>query len=107
VLQQLSVAGLVTGRRGVKGGYRLARPPSDIALIDIVQAVGQVSRMSVAHLGSGEHPPILCALNDVLEDASRSILNIMGGKTLGDLLRAASAKDPSARCNHQTRVPHK
>ncbi|MAT73524.1 MAG: transcriptional regulator [Planctomycetaceae bacterium] len=35
LLTTLSQAGLVTGSRGPGGGYSLARPPSDICLLDI------------------------------------------------------------------------
>lgn len=38
-LQALSRAGIVAAGRGVKGGYRLARAPSDISLLDIVLAI--------------------------------------------------------------------
>jgi Rrf2 family protein len=38
-LQVLSRAGIVTADRGVKGGYRLGRPPSKISLLDIVAAI--------------------------------------------------------------------
>jgi Rrf2 family protein len=38
-LQALSRAGIVTAARGVKGGYRLARPPAEISLLDITLAV--------------------------------------------------------------------
>jgi Rrf2 family protein len=38
-LQALSRAGIVTAHRGVKGGYRLGRPPSKISLLDIVRAI--------------------------------------------------------------------
>lgn len=37
VLQQMARAGLVTAVRGVGGGYRLAKSPKDIALLDIVE----------------------------------------------------------------------
>lgn len=37
VLQQLARAGLVTGRPGPGGGYRLARAPEDIPLIEIIR----------------------------------------------------------------------
>lgn len=39
ILLALKGAGLVRSKRGVGGGYVLARPPSDIALSDIVSAV--------------------------------------------------------------------
>lgn len=38
-LQQLSAAGIVTSSRGRRGGYRLARSPADVSLLDIVLAV--------------------------------------------------------------------
>ena len=38
-LQALSGAGIVATVPGPKGGYRLARPPSEISLLDIVLAV--------------------------------------------------------------------
>jgi Rrf2 family protein len=36
VLAQLARAGVLTASRGVKGGYRLARPPARIRLVDVV-----------------------------------------------------------------------
>ena len=38
-LQELSRAGIVEGRLGPRGGYRLARPPESITFLDIVEAV--------------------------------------------------------------------
>jgi Rrf2 family iron-sulfur cluster assembly transcriptional regulator len=53
IFQRLRRARLVAGKRGPGGGYVLARPPSDITLRDIVEAVeGPVGRM----LGSGPGP---------------------------------------------------
>ncbi|ALR01624.1 SUF system Fe-S cluster assembly regulator [Xylella fastidiosa] len=39
ILKPLSQAGLVEGRRGAYGGYRLARTPGEITLIQIVEAI--------------------------------------------------------------------
>jgi Rrf2 family protein len=39
VLQTLAHAGLVEGCRGVKGGYRLARPPEKIDVRDVVESM--------------------------------------------------------------------
>lgn len=39
VLKSLVVAGLVTSERGVDGGYRLARPASEITLVDMITAI--------------------------------------------------------------------
>jgi len=39
ILADLRRAGLVASQRGAEGGYRLARPPSDITVADIIRAV--------------------------------------------------------------------
>ena len=39
ILSDLRNAGIVESRRGVEGGYLLARPASEIALADVVRAV--------------------------------------------------------------------
>ena len=44
VLQHMRRAGLVTSRRGVGGGVKLARPPKRISLLEIVNAAGPLTR---------------------------------------------------------------
>ncbi len=39
IVQQLRFAGLVTSSRGPAGGYRLAKPASQISLLDIIDSV--------------------------------------------------------------------
>lgn len=39
ILQKLSKKGFVVPLRGVKGGFRLARRPQDISLLDVVEAI--------------------------------------------------------------------
>ena len=38
ILIQLKAAGLVVSRRGIHGGYRLARAPTSISVMDVVEA---------------------------------------------------------------------
>ena len=39
ILMQLRHAGLVESRRGAEGGYRLARPASEVTLADVIRAI--------------------------------------------------------------------
>jgi len=39
IMSRLSAEGIVTTRRGVKGGVRLARPASEITMLEVVEAV--------------------------------------------------------------------
>lgn len=56
VFQQLVKAGLAVGTRGSGGGYRLARKPSQITVLDVVQIFEPVRE------------PGLCLLADVAEE---------------------------------------
>jgi len=39
ILMQLRHAGLVDSRRGAEGGYRLARPATEVTLADVIRAI--------------------------------------------------------------------
>jgi Rrf2 family protein len=39
IFQQLSTARIIVGQRGITGGYLLARKPSEITLLDVIEAV--------------------------------------------------------------------
>jgi Rrf2 family protein len=52
VFQQIVRAGLATGTRGIGGGYRLARPPSRITVLDVM------------HVFERRREPGACLLHD-------------------------------------------
>lgn len=39
ILSELRNAGLITSRRGIDGGYALARPPDQISLYDVINVI--------------------------------------------------------------------
>lgn len=51
LLTQLASAGLVAGQPGPGGGYRLAKPPRDISLLDIVRLFEQTTLPSLCPFG--------------------------------------------------------
>ncbi len=94
ILQHLAAAGLITGRRGVGGGYRLKMPASDIRLYDVVRAVGSVDRAGESPAGADIETRGLRALHKKLEQASRAVVDILEGCTLADLAAEAEAASP-------------
>jgi Rrf2 family protein len=59
LVAKLRHAGLVTSVRGAHGGYRLAKPATEIAMIDVVEALeGPVAPMDCFHAGEGR---VLCS----------------------------------------------
>lgn len=81
LLKPLAQAGLVEGFRGANGGYRLARPPEDITLIEIVEAMEGPLGMTECSLHAGrcgiEQSCSVRAnwrrINDVVADALRGV----------------------------------
>lgn len=94
VLQQLAAAQLVTGRRGVRGGYKLARPAAEINLLTVVRAVDVVERIHTCPLGLANHGPNLCPLHRTVDLAAKAIIDILDDRTLADLLTEHGSSKP-------------
>ena len=90
VLKPLAHAGLVTGFRGASGGYRLARPASQISLIEIVEAIEGPLGMTEC---SGEHSSCErephCGVQDHWRQINDIIADTLRGMTLAQMLPKA------------------
>lgn len=94
VLQQLSAAKLIRGRRGVSGGYQLARTAREISLLDVVRSVTQVERITKCPLGIASHTSTLCPLHRHLDLAAKAIIETYSTITLHDLVTDPSKVTP-------------
>ncbi len=88
IFLKLRRAGLVDSERGRAGGYRLARPASEIMVADVMYAVEEDTRMTRCHgdIGVGcvgEHRCLTHGLWDALGD---HIHGFLAQVSLGDLL---------------------
>jgi len=41
ILQQLASAGLIEGKKGPGGGYRLVHAPEDVSIMDVMNSIGE------------------------------------------------------------------
>ncbi|WP_140910089.1 SUF system Fe-S cluster assembly regulator [Cognatiluteimonas lumbrici] len=81
VLRPLAQAGLVEGFRGAAGGYRLARDPAEISLVEVVEAMEGPLGMTECSLHDGTCGiEASCGvranwlrINDVVADALRAV----------------------------------
>src|SRR4051794_16199727 len=69
VLQALGRAGLVHAQRGPGGGWILAHSPDAISILDVVNAVDPMQRITTCPLGLSAHGKTLCPLHRKLDDA--------------------------------------
>ncbi len=100
VLQQLAGADLIVGRRGVRGGYKLSRPAKDISLLEVVQAVADVKRITSCPLGLSNHGPNLCPLHRRVDAAAKAVIDLYGSVNLQQLVDDPSMTKPL--CDEQT-----
>lgn len=73
VMQSLVRARLVSSQRGLRGGFTLRRAPSEMTVLDVVNAVDPVPRIRECPLGLPEHADRLCPLHDRLDQALANI----------------------------------
>ena len=105
ILPGLSAAGLIETRRGFGGGHRLAKDRGEITLLEIVRAVGSLDRVKAAPATATRNEPGLRALHGAVERAVAAATEVLGAKTLDDLVRedVASAPIVEARPMRRTR----
>jgi Rrf2 family protein len=86
VLQALGRAGLVDAQRGLKGGYALARPLDELTVLDVINAVDPLERITRCPLGLAAHGGHLCALHRRLDQAIATVESLYGQTTIEQLL---------------------
>lgn len=89
VMVDLVEAGLVVGRRGRTGGYRLARPADAISLLDIITAAEPEPDERTCILRGG--PCDIdgrCAVHDAFGGARAAMLAKLGATSLGEVARS-------------------
>ena len=92
ILLTLKGAGLVRSKRGVGGGYVLARDPGEITLAEIVSAVDgpiQAGDFGRPHEDGACRHEGQCVLLAVWQEVSTQLQDQLGGFTLADMVRKA------------------
>lgn len=86
VLQSLGRANLVSSQRGLHGGYALTRSASTITVLDVVNAVDPIQRITCCPLDLKEHGDKLCVLHQRMDSAIGKMEASLGESTIEDLL---------------------
>ena len=103
ILNDLKRLGAVESKRGMSGGYRLARPPEHITLASIVRhvegAIAPVSCVSDRFYERCTCPDeATCPIRDVMKEVREAVVKIMERVTLADLRdRAQRLQKPTSQ----------
>lgn len=105
VLQALGRADLVKSQRGIGGGFTLARAPGEITVLDVVNAVDPIKRITRCPLNINTHGATLCPLHHELDRAMGLMEDAFRQCTLQQLL--SNTPKPQALCSFSTTEPKK
>ena len=97
ILLALKGAGLVRSKRGVGGGYVLARDPSEIALSEIISAVdGPIvaGDFGEPHTNGACDHEGQCVLLAIWADVGEHMRRYLGALTLADIVAMAQGEEP-------------
>jgi Rrf2 family protein len=105
LVARLRKAGLVDSRRGSRGGYMLARPPAEISMADVVEAlegsIAPIECISQSSDGSivcsrESDPGHACPTKLLWTRVRFAIVSTLRATTLADLLITPSSASPEA-----------
>jgi len=103
VMQSLQRAGLVTSQRGLHGGFRLAKRPEEISILEVVNAVEKLQRIRTCPLGLASHGVRLCPLHKRLDDAMAMVERAFESSTLAEVIADPSESVPL--CDFPRKAP--
>jgi Rrf2 family protein len=107
VMADLARAGIVEARLGRAGGYRLARSPDSVTLLDVIDAAESDPRRVTCVLtgkvcAEAEWP---CDVHDAFAAAQSALLDRLAHTTIADILAGAEPNDPDDRLDVYAGTP--
>ena len=94
VLQLLAKAGLVRSQRGLGGGFRFVGDPTQVTVLEVINAVDPLERIHTCPLGLKAHGTNLCPLHRGMNDVVEQMEVTFAKTKLADLLNTNSKSVP-------------
>ena len=89
VLNLLRRAGMVKGQRGRYGGFVMGCDPAATTLLDVVNVIDPLQRITECPLGRSDHSSNLCPLHSQIDSAIASLEESLAQLTLTELVEKA------------------
>ena len=93
IMKSLVRAGIVQSRRGLGGGFKLARSPEEITIWDVTQAIDPLERIHQCPVGIEGHAT-LCPLHHRIDQAIEQIEIAFRASTLAEILSESGDSKP-------------
>ncbi len=94
VINPLRADGLVKAIRGAKGGYSLAKPPSEICLYDVIETLeGPLNLLECLQDTKACQKVSSCVTREIWKEVSDAISEIFNSVTLEDMVNRKREKE--------------
>lgn len=100
VLQSLAHGGIVHSQRGLHGGMTLVKPPAEVTILEVVNAVEPIRRITTCPLGLPGHGARLCPLHKRVDDALALVESAFASTTLAEVLAEPAESVPLCNFPH-------
>ncbi len=105
VMNSLKRTGLVEARRGLGGGYVLTQAGDKLTVLDVVNTIDPIERITGCPLGLTPHGVNLCPLHRRLDEAIGLIEEAFRKTKIADLV--AEAAETGLLCGAKGKLPDK
>ena len=95
IMRDLVVANLVTSSRGPNGGFVMTAKPLHVAVLDVVNAVDPIKRITTCPLGRPNHQT-LCPLHRQMDAAIEHVESSLRATFLSELVTSGTFNPGSA-----------
>lgn len=104
LLLSLKVAGFVKAVRGAHGGFTLSRPPAQIKLNSIINALeGSISPVDCVDSPDLYPQASGCAMHDIWLEVGKAMNKVLESITLKELVERQAKKDAQGKALYQQR----
>ena len=100
IFQSLSKSGVIRSHRGVRGGFSLAKDPTEVTLKEVLETIQgpyHLMRCTEDKRACIKDPSEYCALREVLVLAEKRLLSVFEEFTLADLVKWQKSEAPPAK----------
>ena len=85
VLQRLARKGILVSQHGTNGGYVLARDPSKISIVDVVEALDGPIGITPCERGTDCRQLDVCSVRDPLRKLKAKVVRVLGDTSIYEL----------------------
>ncbi len=94
ILQDLARTQILVSKRGVGGGFQLALSPDELSILDVVNAVDPLQRITGCPLSLPAHCKTLCPMHARLDESLAQVEQTLKMSTIREMMFAPDRPAP-------------